>query len=152
MESDRYLNYLSIGLVLVSVILSIPMSQAVAMQSIQTSFSIQRVVPTPGSISFDNVVNRFQRDFLLDVSGSLKSEVTPENVAIKSAIFVFTLYKDSQIVQAKHFSSIQLILCTGLLGSGSRYRFQMPMLSSFLLHILLDQVNSLLLPLKNLCS
>jgi hypothetical protein len=93
------LNQLTIGLLLILPLLMITMSQAIAQPEIPTTLSIQRVIPTPGSISFSYTINSFQRDFLLDVSGSLKTDLTTLTSVMNSLVFTFTVLKNNQIVQ-----------------------------------------------------
>jgi hypothetical protein len=75
--------------------------QAVATQDIPTTLSIHRVKPTPGKISFNYRINSFERDYLVDVSGSLEtpSSIEFENSSTNGLLLIFTVYKGNQIIE-----------------------------------------------------
>jgi len=98
-ESCRTLNQLTIGLLILLPILSITIPQTIAQPEIHTTLSIQRVIPTPGSISFSSQINSFQQGFLLDVSGSLKTDLATLSSVMNSLVFTFTVLRENQIVQ-----------------------------------------------------
>jgi len=99
-KSGRVLNMLTIGLLIFLPFVMITLPQAIAMPETPTSLVIQRVIPTPGSISFSYPLNSFRRDFLLAVSGSLKTDLTMLPApGMNSLVFTFTVLKQNQIVQ-----------------------------------------------------
>jgi hypothetical protein len=71
------------------------------MQATPTALSIRRVKSTPASFSFNYTINSFQRDYLVDISGSLE---TPSLIELRTSqtkglLFIFTVYKGNRIVK-----------------------------------------------------
>ena len=150
------LNQLTVGLLIILPLLMITMPQAIAQPEIPTTLSIQRVIPTPGSISFSYQINSFQRDFLLDVSGSLKTDLTTLASVMNSLVFTFTVLKDNQIVQTAQSQVIVTDSANSLYWTTSFWiTIPLPdagMPDTVWLPLSLDQRTSRLQPLKPSCS
>jgi hypothetical protein len=97
------LNQLIAGLLIVIFVLEIPAAQAVAMQGIPTTLSIVWVKSTPWSILSAHYPfsGSETKDFLVDVSGILgtPSSIAFERSPMNGLVFIFTVYKDNQIVK-----------------------------------------------------
>jgi hypothetical protein len=93
----RFLALLLVGIF----VFEVPAAQCVAMQGTPTILSIRRVKSTPGSFSFNYPINSFQRDYLVDIAGSLE---TPGSIELGASpanglLFIFTVYKENRIVK-----------------------------------------------------
>ena len=82
-------------------VLGVPAAQCAAVQATPTTLSIRRVKSTPGSFSFNYPVNSFQRDYLVDISGSLEtsSSIELRTPPTNGLLFIFTVYKGDRIVK-----------------------------------------------------
>lgn len=86
---------------IILIFLAIPVVHAIDLQNVQSNLSIRRVVSTPGEITFSDSVRRFQRNFLLDVSGDLRiASSTIEASKVSNVVLTFTVLKGSQIIQS----------------------------------------------------
>lgn len=95
------MNQLIAGLLIVIFVLEIPAAQAVATQSVPTTLSIRWVKSTPWSILSAHYPfsGSETKEFLLEVSGSLETPIAFERSQMNGLVFIFTVYKDNQIVK-----------------------------------------------------
>ena len=90
------------GLLLVVFALWMPTVQVFAVQSVPTSLNIRRVQSSPAAISFNYPASSFQRDYLIDVSGSLEistsNSLTFQQSTVNGLVFILTIYLHDRIV------------------------------------------------------